>query len=222
MNQEFPRIITILRKEKGITQKQAAADLGVSQAMLSHYEKGIRECGLDFLVRIADYYDVSTDYLLGRSISRKGESAVESKEGDETHRFNGSMVNQINRKLLADDRHCIYIGPGRWGSSDPWLGIPVKWPNISAARVIVEAGLDNFQVDPSQGTHFFQNLTSLGVSYLTINAFKGDGLFDEARLNALPAVEETDLVRHVRLDSPLTIKVDGIHREAVVMLSSAN
>ena len=131
-------------------------------------------------------------------------------------------IERINRKLLADDRHCIYIGPGRWGSSDPWLGIPVKWPNISAARVIVEAGLDNFQVDPSQGTHFFQNLTSLGVSYLTINAFKGDGLFDEARLNALPAVEETDLVRHVRLDSPLTIKVDGIHREAVVMLSSAN
>ena len=131
-------------------------------------------------------------------------------------------IEQINRKLLADDRHCIYIGPGRWGSSDPWLGIPVKWPNISAARVIVEAGLDNFQVDPSQGTHFFQNLTSLGVSYLTINAFKGDGLFDEARLNALPAVEEADLVRHVRLDSPLTIKVDGIHREAVVMLSSAN
>ncbi len=108
MNQEFPRIITILRKEKGITQKQAATDLGVSQAMLSHYEKGIRECGLDFLVRIADYYDVSTDYLLGRSISRKGDSAAEAQEGEEPRRFNASMVNQINRKLLLSSTSVIY------------------------------------------------------------------------------------------------------------------
>ena len=126
-------------------------------------------------------------------------------------------ISEINTKLLAEERHCIYIGPGRWGSSDPWLGIPVKWPNISAARVIVEAGLGNYQVDPSQGTHFFQNLTSLGVSYLTINAFKGEGLYDEDTLNALPALTETPHLRHVRLDKPLTIMVDGLHRQAVVM-----
>lgn len=126
-------------------------------------------------------------------------------------------IERINRHLLDEDRRCVYIGPGRWGSSDPWLGIPVKWPHISAARVIVEAGLDSFQVDPSQGTHFFQNLTSLGVSYLTINAFRGDGVYDERVLNALPAIEETQYVRHVRLPHPLTIKVDGIHREAVVL-----
>ena len=77
----------------------------------------------------------------------------------------------------------LLIGPGRWGSSDPWLGIPVKWPHISASQVIVEAGLDNFQVDPSQGTHFFQNLTSLGVSYLTINAFRGDGIYRQEVLD---------------------------------------
>ena len=125
-------------------------------------------------------------------------------------------TSAINSRLLSEGRHCIYIGPGRWGSSDPWLGIPVKWPDISAAKVIVEAGLGNYQVDPSQGTHFFQNLTSLGVSYLTINAFKGEGIYDEATLNAMPAVEETDHLRHVRFAQPLTVMVDGLHRQAVV------
>ena len=111
----------------------------------------------------------------------------------------------------------LLVGPGRWGSSDPWLGIPVKWPHISAAQVIVEAGLDSFQVDPSQGTHFFQNLTSLGVCYLTINAFRGDGIYRQNVLDALPAVQETEHVRHVRLPAPLNIMVDGCKKEAVVL-----
>ena len=72
MSSDFSRIITLLRKEKGVTQRKAAEDLGVSQALLSHYEKGIRECGLDFVVRVADYYNVSCDYLLGRSADRSG------------------------------------------------------------------------------------------------------------------------------------------------------
>ncbi len=126
-------------------------------------------------------------------------------------------IERINRTLLDEGRHCVYVGPGRWGSSDPWLGIPVKWPHISAAKVIVEAGLDSFQVDPSQGTHFFQNLTSLGVSYFTINAFRGDGVWREQELNALPAVHETEHLRHVRLPKAMLIKVDGIHREGVIL-----
>ena len=126
-------------------------------------------------------------------------------------------IEKINRTLLDEGRHCVYVGPGRWGSSDPWLGIPVKWPHISAAKVIVEAGLDSFQVDPSQGTHFFQNLTSLGVSYFTINAFRGDGVWREQELNALPAIHETEHLRHVRLPKAMTIKVDGIHREGVIL-----
>ena len=126
-------------------------------------------------------------------------------------------IENINRTLLDEGRHCVYVGPGRWGSSDPWLGIPVKWPHISAAKVIVEAGLDSFQVDPSQGTHFFQNLTSLGVSYFTINAFRGDGVWREQELNALPAIHETEHLRHVRLPKAMTIKVDGIHREGVIL-----
>ena len=116
----------------------------------------------------------------------------------------------------------LLIGPGRWGSSDPWLGIPVKWCHISAAQVIVEAGLNSFQVDPSQGTHFFQNLTSLGVCYLTINDFRGDGIYRQDILDALPAVQETEHVRHVRLPAPLNIMVDGCKKEAVVIMEEKN
>lgn len=126
-------------------------------------------------------------------------------------------VDRINRSLLATDTPYILVGPGRWGTSDPWLGIPVKWPHISGARVIVEAGLAGFQVDPSQGTHFFQNLTSLGVSYFTINAFRGDGIFRQDVLDALPCVQEMEHVRHVRFPQPLTVKVDGVHRLGVVL-----
>lgn len=126
-------------------------------------------------------------------------------------------IEHLNRQLLAEGRRCVLMGPGRWGSSDPWLGIPVKWPHISSAKVIIEAGLDSFQVDPSQGTHFFQNLTSLGVSYLTINAFRGDGCIQQELLDSMPAVAETDHVRWIRFDTPLRILVDGIHRKAVIM-----
>ena len=127
-------------------------------------------------------------------------------------------VERINRTLLQEERKCLLIGPGRWGSSDSWLGIPVKWPHISSAQVIVEAGLENFQVDPSQGTHFFQNLTSLGVGYLTIDAFRGNGKYDCSLFEGLEVVQETDYVAHVRLNEPLTIKIDGMKKEAVVLM----
>ena len=84
-------------------------------------------------------------------------------------------IEKMNRGFTAEEKNYVLVGPGRWGSSDSWLGIPVKWPHISNARVIVECGLENYRVDPSQGTHFFQNLTSFGVGYFTINPFKGDG-----------------------------------------------
>ena len=118
-------------------------------------------------------------------------------------------ISRINAKFLDRGEHYVLVGPGRWGSSDSWLGIPVKWPNISAARIIVEAGLTNYRVDPSQGTHFFQNLTSFGVGYFTINDFNGDGVYNRAVLDALPAVEEAAHVRHVRFPHALSIKVDG-------------
>ena len=127
-------------------------------------------------------------------------------------------IERINARFLAEGRHYVLVGPGRWGSSDPWLGIPVKWPAISAARIIVEAGLTHHRVEPSQGTHFFQNLTSFGVGYFTINDFIGDGTYHQALLNDLPAVEETDHVRHVRFPRPLTIKMDGKKKLGFVLL----
>ena len=129
-----------------------------------------------------------------------------------------SEIEQLNQRFLNEGRNYVLIGPGRWGSSDPWLGIPVKWPHISAARIIVEAGLTNYRVDPSQGTHFFQNLTSFGVGYFTINAYRGEGIYNEAFLNAQPAVSETEFLRHVRFDRPCVAKMDGKKKRGVVLL----
>ncbi len=126
-------------------------------------------------------------------------------------------VERINQQLTEADRGYVLVGPGRWGSSDSWLGIPVKWPHISGARLIVECGLEGYRIDPSQGTHFFQNLTSFGVGYFTINPYRSDGYFDEAYLNTLPALNETATVRHVRLPHPIIIKMDGRRSRGVVM-----
>lgn len=110
MNSDFPRIITFLRKERGLSQKQVAADLGISQALLSHYEKGIRECGLDFLVKAADYFEVSCDYLLGRTVQRRlaSVSADDLPESDEIRHLKGNMINQINKKLLMNTTTVIF------------------------------------------------------------------------------------------------------------------
>lgn len=118
-------------------------------------------------------------------------------------------VGKINEEFLAAGKNYVLVGPGRWGSSDPWLGIPVKWPQISAARVIVESGMENYQIDPSQGTHFFQNLTSFRVGYFTINPHIKHGYYDLAFLNAKEPIQETTFVRHVRFESPMTIRIDG-------------
>ena len=129
-----------------------------------------------------------------------------------------SEIEELNRAFLESGKHYILVGPGRWGSSDTWLGIPVKWPHISAARVIVEAGLTNYRVDPSQGTHFFQNLTSFGVGYFTINAYCNDGVYNQDFLNSLPAAHETQYLRHVHFSRPLVVKMDGKKKMGVVML----
>ncbi|MBR1682820.1 MAG: phosphoenolpyruvate synthase [Bacteroidaceae bacterium] len=127
-------------------------------------------------------------------------------------------IDRINRRYLDAGTGYVLVGPGRWGSSDPWLGIPVKWPAISAAKVIVEAGLDNYRVDPSQGTHFFQNLTSFGVGYFTINDYLGDGVYRQDLLSELPAQEETEHIRVVHFERPLVIKIDGMKKEGVVQI----
>ena len=127
-------------------------------------------------------------------------------------------IEDINRRFLDEGKNYILVGPGRWGSSDPWLGVPVKWPHISAARVIVEVTLKHYRVDPSQGTHFFQNLTSFGVGYFTVDSTAGNGMFNKALLDSMPAVEETEHVRHVRFATPLRIMMDGKKQEGAVLL----
>ena len=163
---------------------------------------------------------------LGHGISEDVVDVVYVKTDDDFTAVNNPRIadeiEQINRKFLDEDKNYILIGPGRWGSSDYWLGIPVKWPHISAARVIVEAGLKNYHVDPSQGTHFFQNLTSFGVGYFTINTYTGDGVLQKELLDQMPAVEETEFVRHVRFDRPLKIMMDGKKQHGVVLLPTAN
>ncbi len=159
---------------------------------------------------------------LGHGISEDVVDVVYVKTDDDFTAANNPYIadeiEQINRKFLDADKNYVLIGPGRWGSSDYWLGIPVKWPHISAARVIVEEGLKNYHVDPSQGTHFFQNLTSFGVGYFTINPYTGDGVLQRDVLDAMPAVEETEYVRHVRFDRPLKIMMDGKKQHGVVLL----
>ncbi len=162
---------------------------------------------------------------LGHGISEDVTDVVYVKAGDDFTASDNPLIadeiEQINRRFLDEGRNYVLIGPGRWGSSDYWLGIPVKWPHISAARVIVEEGLKNYHVDPSQGTHFFQNLTSFGVGYFNINAYNGDGVFRKDVLDRMPAVEETAHVRHVRFDRPLKIMMDGKKQQGVVLLPEA-
>lgn len=126
-------------------------------------------------------------------------------------------ITQMNDRMLASGQSYVLVGPGRWGSSDPWLGVPVKWPSISAARIIVEQGLKGYTPDPSQGTHFFQNLTSMGVGYFYINTHSGDGVLRTDLLDAMPAVEESQHLRHVHFPQPLKIMMDGMKQEGVVM-----
>ena len=159
---------------------------------------------------------------LGHGVSEEVTDVVYVKTDENFSAMNNPAIAQdierINRKFLAANQSYVLVGPGRWGSSDSWLGIPVKWPHISAAKVIVEVALKNYQVDPSQGTHFFQNLTSFGVGYFTIDTHAGNGLFRKSLLDALPAVEETQYVRHVRFERPLRIMMDGKKQEGVVLL----
>jgi len=159
---------------------------------------------------------------LGHGISDDVCDVVYVKAGEDFTAANNptiaSHIEKINQRFLDEGASYVLVGPGRWGSSDYWLGIPVKWPHISAARVIVETGLKNYHVDPSQGTHFFQNLTSFGVGYFTINTYTGDGVFQQEILDQMPAVEETEYVRHVRFKHPLKIMMDGKKQHGVVLL----
>ena len=173
---------------------------------------GISEDVTDVVyVKANDNFTASENPMIATEIEHFNRKFLKRK-------LSNPQTNDPSPKAEDGSAGYILIGPGRWGSSDPWLGIPVKWPHISAARVIVETALKNYHVDPSQGTHFFQNLTSFGVGYFTINSDTGEGIFRKDILDQMPAVEETAHVRQVRFDHPLKIKMDGKKQEGVVLL----
>ena len=118
-------------------------------------------------------------------------------------------VAHFNAQLSEENTPYLLIGVGRWGSTDPWLGIPVAWDQISGARVIVESGFRDLRVIPSQGSHFFQNLTAFQIGYFTVNPDAGEGFVDWQWLAAQPAVEEHGCVRHLRFASPLVVLMNG-------------
>jgi len=126
-------------------------------------------------------------------------------------------IRQWNNAMRKEGRQYLLIGFGRWGSQIPTLGVPVQWSDISEAKAIAECSLENFRIEPSQGSHFFQNMTSFNVGYMNIDPWaRAEDLYDSAVLDALPAVEETDLVRHIRLDKPLEMYIDGFANKALV------
>ena len=130
-------------------------------------------------------------------------------------------IGRLNEELMAANRPYLLIGPGRWGTTHRWLGIPVLWTQICGARIIVETTLEDFVVEPSQGSHFFQNLTSFGIAYLAVNPHSGDGFIDWPWLDAQPAEHETEFVRHVRLPHPLEARINGETSCAAVLKNSS-
>ena len=129
----------------------------------------------------------------------------------------GRELTAINTRMRTEGKNYVLIGFGRWGSSIPSLGVPVQWSNISEAKVIVECSLEDFRVDPSQGTHFFQNLTSFNAGYINVDPYGNkDDVMDFTELDKLPAVEETEFIRHVRFDRELEICIDGRNSKAFI------
>lgn len=125
-------------------------------------------------------------------------------------------IGEINKQLARQNRKYLLIGPGRWGSADRWLGIPVSWHDISGVGAMIETSTENFKADPSQGSHFFHNITSLGISYLTTSK-NGDDFIDWKWLQSLPTEKQTTYLHHVKLEKPLTIKIDGKNSKAVIL-----
>lgn len=156
---------------------------------------------------------------LGNGIVTDVHDIVYLKEGAfgmASNRAIAAEIRQLNQAFAAEGRGYILIGEGRWGSSDIALGVPVEWADISAVRLIAEVSADGRHIEPSQGTHFFQNLTSFGVGYLTIDGDHSREHFDRAALDALPAAWESTLVRHVHSSTPFVIKMDGLHGIGIV------
>lgn len=187
----------------------------------------IRPISADSLTAKVDWDKVDDSHSMIRSASALGVGQVEGvqdviylrEEAFDVLRTRemAATISEWNARLREAGRNYVLIGYGRWGSQIPTLGVPVQWSDISEAKVLVECSLENFRVDPSQGSHFFQNLTSFNVGYVNVDAFaRPADQYDHSVLDALEAVEETELVRHVRLSEPLPIYVDGFSSRAAI------
>jgi CheY-like chemotaxis protein len=173
-----------------------------------------------------DIDGVPRETLLCRSPRVMGNGAIRDLRDVvvvDFHRFDRSMsraaageVARYNALLTRDGHPYLLLGVGRWGSTDPWLGIPVSWDQIAGARVIVESGFRDFRVTPSQGSHFFQNLTSFQVGYFTVNADVDEGFIDWDWLASQPAEGEMKFVRHLRFDAPLVVKMNGRRNQGII------
>ncbi len=160
-----------------------------------------------------------SETALGHGIMDNVRYIVYVKPGTFDSARNPELVKEIeaiNARFVEDGEPYILVGPGRWGSSDPALGIPVKWSQIAGARLIAESALPGYRIEPSQGTHFFQNLTSFGVGYFTIDPDGGNGFIDMDYLDSLPAEHESDSIRIVRFANPLTIAINGRKSKGIV------
>lgn len=155
---------------------------------------------------------ISSNLAMGNGIYNNVHDVIyiKSETYDPSKNNNIAMaVERLNQDYIQNRQNYVLVGPGRWGSSDPWLGIPVRWPQISQARLIIESGLDRYRIDPSQGTHFFHNLTSFRVGYFTINPYINEGYYDIGFLNNTAAVYEDEYLRVVHYELPVVIKIDG-------------
>jgi response regulator RpfG family c-di-GMP phosphodiesterase len=167
---------------------------------------------------------VKSNSALGNGVISNMKTVVYVKQDDFDPSHNQEVAKKIaelNKKLLKENEFYVLIGPGRWGSSDSWLGIPIKWANISQARLIVEAGLDDYRVEPSQGTHFFQNLTSFQVGYFTINPNINQGFYDYDYLQSQEAYYEDEFIRCVKMNNPIEVIIDGKSKKGVVLKSKS-
>jgi CheY-like chemotaxis protein len=163
---------------------------------------------------------IFSESALGNGVFKGVKDLIYIKPDDFNPAHNKSIaisIERINAAFVKQGTGYVLIGPGRWGSADPWLGIPVKWHQISGARIIVESGLKNYRIDPSQGTHFFQNLTSFRVGYFTINPYINEGCYDVDFLNSLRPVYEDNHIRHIRFEEPLEIMIDGRKHKGVIL-----
>lgn len=174
-----------------------------------------------------DVEDVTQDGLLCQSKQVLGNGAITNifdviyvdiqKFDRGKSRIVASEVSKLNSKLLSEKRPYLLIGVGRWGSLDPWLGIPVTWDQIAGASVIVESGFKDWSVTPSQGSHFFQNITSFRVGYFTVNSSTNADFIDWQWLKSIPAAEELEFTRHLRFDEPVIVKISGHKNKGIII-----